>query len=105
MRNGYIIDTQTSVDIQETVRIGGKVVEVYGGKIFRENLKLSPFTKVIEKLFASRQNYKDEKNDLMQEVIKLNMKSLYAVQIRRDNNESYNCKSEIRMKTEFDGNV
>ena len=31
MRNGYIIDTLTSVDIQEIVKIGGKVVEIYEG--------------------------------------------------------------------------
>ena len=28
LRNGYIIDVLTSVDIQEIVRIGGKVIEV-----------------------------------------------------------------------------
>ena len=33
------------------------------------------------------------------------MNSLYGVQIRRDINESYYCKSEAWMKTEFDGNV
>ena len=33
------------------------------------------------------------------------MNSLYGVQIRRQNNESYYCKSETRMKTEFDENV
>ena len=66
MRNGYIIDTLTSVDIQEIVKIGGKVIEIYEGVIYRENFKVSPFRKVIEKLFALRQKYKDEKNDLMQ---------------------------------------
>ena len=29
MRNGYIIDTLTSVDIQEIVKISGKVIEFY----------------------------------------------------------------------------
>ena len=31
MRNGYILDTLTSVDIQEIVKIGGKVQEIYEG--------------------------------------------------------------------------
>ena len=31
MRNGFIIDTLTSVDIQEIVRNGGKVIETYEG--------------------------------------------------------------------------
>ena len=105
MRNGYIIDTLTSVDIQEIVKIGGKVVEIYEGVIYRENFKVSPFRKVIEKLFALRQKYKDEKNDLMQGLVKLIMNSLYGVQIRKDINESYSCKSETWMKTEFDENV
>ena len=29
LRNGYIIDVLTSVDIQEKVKIGGKVIEIY----------------------------------------------------------------------------
>ena len=33
MTNGYIIDTLTSVDIQKIVKIGGKVIEIYGGVI------------------------------------------------------------------------
>ena len=105
MRNGYIIDTLTSVDIQEIAKIGGKVVKIYEGVFYRENFKVSPFRKVIEKLFALRQKCKDEKNDLMQNLVKLIMNSLYGVQIRRDINESYYCKSETWMKTEFDGNV
>ena len=65
MRNGYIKDHLTSVDIQEIVKIGGKVIEIYGGKIYRENFKVSPFRKVIDKLFALRQKYKDKNNDVM----------------------------------------
>ena len=61
MRTGYIIDTLTSVDICEIVKIGGKVIEIYEGVFYRENFKVSPFRKVIEKLFALRKKYKDEK--------------------------------------------
>ena len=105
MRKGYIVDTLTSVDIQEIVKIGGKVVEIYEGVVYRENFKVSPFRKVLEELFALRQKYKDKKNDLMQKLVKLIMVSLYGVQIRKDINESYSCKSETWMKTEFDENV
>ena len=52
MRNGYIIDTLTSVDFQENVKLGGKVTEIYEGVIYRKDFKISPFRKVIEKLFA-----------------------------------------------------
>ena len=51
MRNGFIIDTLTSVDICEIVKIGGRVIEIYEGVIYRENFMISPFRKVIEKLF------------------------------------------------------
>ena len=61
MRNGYIIDTLTSVDIQEIIKIGGEVVEIYEGVIYHENFKISPFKRVIEKIFALRKKYKDKK--------------------------------------------
>ena len=48
MRNGYIIDTLTSVDIQEIVKIGSRIIEIYEGVIYRENFKVSPFRKVID---------------------------------------------------------
>ena len=105
MRIGYIIDTLTSVDISEIVKIRGRVIEIYEGVIYKENFKLLPFRKVLEKLFALRQNCKDQKIDLMQELVKLIMNSLYGIQIRRDINELYYCKSETWMKTEFDQNV
>ena len=58
MRNGYIIDTLTSVDVFEFVRNGGKLIETYEGIIYRENFKVSPFRKVNDKLFALRQKTK-----------------------------------------------
>ena len=36
MRNGHIIDTLTSVDIQGTVKIGAKVIWIYEGVIYKE---------------------------------------------------------------------
>ena len=63
MRNDYIIDMLTSVDIQELVKIGEKVVQIYEGVIYRENFKISPFGKVIDKLFALGQKYKMKKTN------------------------------------------
>ena len=104
-RNGYIKDTLTSVDNQETVKIGGKVFQIYEGVIYQENFKISPFEKIIEKLFALRKKYKDEKNDLMQCLVKLVMNSLCGVQVRKDINKSFYCLSQHWMKTEGDENV
>ena len=52
MRNGYIIDTLTSVDIHEFVKIGCKAIEIHEGVIYRENFEVSPIRKVIDRLFA-----------------------------------------------------
>ena len=109
MRNGYIFDKLTSVDICEIVQIGVKVIEIYEGVIYRENSEISPFRKVIERLFALRQNYKHENNDLMQlndlSLVKLIMNTLYGIQIRKDIDQSYKCKSQHWMETEHDENV
>ena len=105
MRNGYFIDTLTSVDIQEIVKIGGKVIEIYEIVIYRENFKVSPFGKVIDKLFALRQKYKDANNDLRQLLVKLLVNSLYGENIRKDIEEKFACKSEAWMMTEYDERV
>ena len=91
MRKGDIIDTLTSVDIQDFVKIGGKVIQNYQGLIYRENFRISPFKKVIEKMFALRKKYKDEHIDLLQGLVELFMNSLYGVQIYKDIYESYCC--------------
>ena len=83
MRNGYIIDHLTSVDIRENIKIGGKVIENYEGVIYRENFKVSPFRKDIDKLFALRQKHKDEGNEVMQLSVKLIMNLLYGEQIKK----------------------
>ena len=71
MRNGYITDHLTSVDIREIVKIGRRVIEIYEGVIYREHFKVSPFRKVIDKMFALRQKYKKENNEIMQLLLKL----------------------------------
>ena len=94
MGNGYIIDHLTSVDIQEIVKIGGQVIEIYEGVIYRENFKVSPIRRVVDRLFALRQKYKDENTDVMKLLVKLLVNSLYGENIRKDNEEKFACKSE-----------
>ena len=105
MRNGYIIQYVTSVDIQEIVKIGGRVIQIYEGVIYRKNYKTSPFRKVIDKLFELRQKYKDENNDVMQLLVKLIMNSLYGEFLRKDSDESFECKFEAWMMSEYDERV
>ena len=105
IRNAYIIDTLTSVDIEEIVKIGGEVTEIFEDVNYRENFKVSPLRKISDKLFALRQNYKDEKNDVMQILVKLLKKSLYGEQIRKDIEEKFACKSDAWMMSEYDERV
>ena len=105
MRNGLITQVLTSVDIQEIVKIGGRVIEIYEGVLYRENFKLNPFEKVNDNLFTLRQKYKDERNDVMQLLVKLNMNALFGEFLRKDITESYQCKPEMWMMTEYDERV
>ena len=73
--------------------------------LLSRNFKISPFRKVVEKLFALGKKYKDEKIDLMQGSVKLIRNSLHGVQTRRDITESSKCISETWMQTEFDETV
>ena len=105
MKNGFFVDRLISVDIHEIVEIGGKVINFYEGVVYRENFKLSPFGEVIDKSFALRQKYKDENNDVMQLSVKFLMNSLYGENIRKDIEESFACKSEAWMMSEYDERV
>ena len=58
MRNGYITQVLTSVDLLQIVKIGGKVIEIYEGVIYRENYKVNPFKKVIDKYLNYDKNIK-----------------------------------------------
>ena len=105
MRNGYITQVLTSVDIQELDKVGGKVIQIYEGVIYRENIKIAPFEKILDNLFASRHKYKDEGNDVMQLLVKLLMNAVYGEFSRKDILESYQCESEMWMMTEYDEKV
>ena len=87
------------------MKIVGKVIQIYEGVIYRENFKVSPFRKVIDKYFASRQKYKDEGNDVVHLLVKLLMNSLYRENIRKYIEEKFACKPEIWMQTEHDERV
>ena len=105
MRNGYIVQTLTSVDTQEILKIEVRVIKIYQGVIYREIFKINTFEKVIDNLFASRQNYKNEHNEVVQLLVKLIMNGLYGKFLRKDVTETYQCKSEAWMMSEYDERV
>ena len=81
------------------------MTEVFEGVIYWENFKIGLYRKGIEKLFAFRQKYTDEGSDLVQNLAKLIMNSLYGNQLRKDINESYKCISQHWMEKVYDDNV
>ena len=81
MRNGFFIDTLTSVDGQEIVKIGGEAFQIYEGDIYQGDFKISPFKKVTGKVLALGRKYKDEGNVLMLNLVEVIMNSLFGVQI------------------------
>ena len=87
------------------LKLEEKVIQIYEGVIYRENFKVSPFRKVIDKLFALRQKYKDEGNDVMQLLVKFLMNSSNGENIRKDIEEKFTCKSEAWMMAEYDERV
>ena len=94
LRNDFIVDAWTLVDIQKIIKFRSRVVETIEGVIYRENFEMSPFRKVIEKSFVLRQNYKGEGSNLMQGLVKLVMNSLFGVQNRKEIIEYFECKSQ-----------
>ena len=105
MSNGYITQVLTSVDIHEIVKIGGKVLQIYEGVFYREKFEVSPFEKINGELFALRKKYKDERNEVMQLLVKLIMNALYGEILRKNILESYQCKSEAWMMSEYDERI
>ena len=60
MRKSYVTDNLTSVEIRESIKIGGKMIRIYEGVINRQNFKKLPFRKNIQKMFALGQKHKDK---------------------------------------------
>ena len=61
--------------------------------------------KKIDKLFELRHKYKDENNNILHLLNKLIMNKIYGEQYRKDIEESYYCKSEAWMMSEYDERV
>ena len=72
MRNEYTVDVLTFVGFREIVKIGGRLIEIYEGVIYRKNFEKTPFRKTIGKLFALKHKNKDDGNYLVQGLVKNN---------------------------------
>ena len=94
-----------SVDIQEIVRCGGEIFNIYDGIIYEENYDVSPFRSYIEKLFDLRKKFKKEGNKVGDELIKLLMNSLYGKTVQKDITTSNHIWNENTLKNNFDESV
>ena len=56
-------------------------------------------------MFALRQKDKNEGKYFLQGLVKLLMNALYGIQIRKDFDKIFKCKSAHLMQTEYDDNV
>jgi len=100
-RNGICYDVLTSVDIQEIVRCGGKILHITDGIIYEKNYQVSPFRNYIEKLFNLRKRYKTEGNTVGDELIKLLMNSLYGKTVQKDITTKYHLWNENTLRKNF----
>ena len=64
-RNGYIRQHLTSIDIEEIVRVGGVITEIFEGFIC-DNLDHKLFEKFFLDMTAKRNKYKKEKRKILQ---------------------------------------
>ena len=62
-------------------------MKIYEGVIYEENFKTSLCRKIIEILFISRQEYKDECNDFLQKLVEVLRNNLFGENTRRDTTE------------------
>ena len=66
MRNGFNIETISSVDIEEIFKVGSKVFRVIENVIYEENSKTSPLRNVFEFLYNLGLEIKHEGKNLLQ---------------------------------------
>ena len=70
-----------------------------------KKFKTPPSRNFFGKSIDLRVKHKDEGKDIVQEMVKSVMNSLYGPTIRKDIEEEYVSKSEHWMQTEFDDRV
>jgi hypothetical protein len=104
-RNGKIYDVLTSVDIQEIVRCGGRIICIFDGIVYDENFQESPFKKYVEELYNLRLCYKKEGNVVGSELIKLLLNSLYGKTVQKDIVTNYHLWNENTLRKNYTTDV
>ena len=103
-RNGDIKQHLTSVNIEEVVKVGGVIEELYEGFIC-DNLDYNQFKEYMLDMTARRNEYRKQGKNILQDMCKKISNGTYGGCIRCDIYDVLKCVSENWMKTEYDDRV
>ncbi|ESP02397.1 hypothetical protein LOTGIDRAFT_172055 [Lottia gigantea] len=104
-RNGFCSDVLTSVDIQEIVKAGGRIIKILDGIVYQENFKTQLYRDNILILKELRNKYKKEGDLVASNCMKLLGNSLYGKSIQRDRNTSLHLWNEETFRLNYDKHV
>ncbi|ESO96535.1 hypothetical protein LOTGIDRAFT_159950 [Lottia gigantea] len=76
-RNGFFSEVLTSVDIQEIVKAGGRIIRIFDGIVYEENFKTPPYGDYILISRDLRNKYKREDGFYKPEIYYTDTDSLY----------------------------
>ncbi|ESP00195.1 hypothetical protein LOTGIDRAFT_173354 [Lottia gigantea] len=104
-RNDFCHDVLTSVDIQEIVKAGGRIIRILDGIVYEENFKTPPYRDYILILRDLRNKYKREGNIVGSNCMKLLGNSLYGKSIQKDIFTTRHLWNEAILQANFDSRV
>ncbi|ESO93893.1 hypothetical protein LOTGIDRAFT_153366 [Lottia gigantea] len=104
-RNGFCHDVLTSVDIQEIVKAGGRIIRILDGIVYEENSKTPPYRDYILILRDLKNKYKREGNIVGSNCMKLLGNSLYGKSIQKDIFTTRHLWNEATLQANFDSRV
>lgn len=91
------------IDMNEIVRYGGIILKIHSAMCFLESLQ-NPFKKIILERYKKRMQYKSENKNLLADIEKTNMCSIYGKTVCKDVVEDYkfitkDCAQSIEVDT------
>ncbi|ESO82848.1 hypothetical protein LOTGIDRAFT_155884 [Lottia gigantea] len=104
-RNGFCYDVLTSVDIQEIVKAGGRIIRILDGIVYEQNFRTPPYRDYILILRDLRNQFKRDGNIVGSNCMKLLGNALYGKSIQKDISSSKHLWSEVTLKANFDSHV
>ncbi|ESP04578.1 hypothetical protein LOTGIDRAFT_170670 [Lottia gigantea] len=98
-------DVLTSVDIQEIVKAGGRIIRILDGIVYEENFETPPYRDYILILRDLRNKYKREGNIVGSNCMKLLGNSLYGKSIQKYIFTTRHLWNEATLQANFDSRV